>query len=100
MEMLIGGTWQPAASGRTEDVTSPFDGTVTGTVPVADAEDVRSALARAEAGAVLWRRTPAHERMRILLRAAELADARAEQIAQVISAEAGMAVPGKGKDPR
>jgi len=35
MEMLIGGTWQPAASGRTEDVTSPFDGTVTGTVPVA-----------------------------------------------------------------
>jgi hypothetical protein len=25
MEMLIGGTWQPAASGRTEDVTSPFD---------------------------------------------------------------------------
>ena len=33
MEMLIGGRWQPAASGRTEDVTSPFDGTVTGTVP-------------------------------------------------------------------
>ena len=26
MEMLIGGRWQPAASGRTEDVTSPFDG--------------------------------------------------------------------------
>jgi acyl-CoA reductase-like NAD-dependent aldehyde dehydrogenase len=32
MEMLIGGRWQSAASGRTEDVTSPFDGTVTGTV--------------------------------------------------------------------
>ena len=31
--MLIGGTWQPAASGRTEDVTSPFDGTVPVTVP-------------------------------------------------------------------
>jgi hypothetical protein len=27
MEMLIGGTWQPARSDRTEDVTSPFDGT-------------------------------------------------------------------------
>ena len=24
MTMLIGGTWQAAASGRTEDVTSPF----------------------------------------------------------------------------
>ena len=64
MEMLIGGTWQAAASGRTEDVTSPFDGTVTGTVPVAGPADVRAALDRAEAGAVTWRRTPAHERMR------------------------------------
>ena len=92
MEMLIGGTWQSAASGRTEDVTSPFDGTVTGTVPVADAADVRAALDRAEAGAVTWRRTSAHERMRILLRAAELADERTEQTAQVISAEAGKAI--------
>jgi len=96
MEMLIGGTWQPAASGRTEDVTSPFDGTVTGTVtgtvPVAGPADVRAALDRAESGAVTWRRTPAHERMRILLRAAELADQRAEQTAQLISAEAGKTI--------
>ncbi len=62
MEMLIGGTWQPAASGRTEDVTSPFGGTVTGTVPVADAADVRPALDRAGDGVVTWRRTPASTR--------------------------------------
>src|SRR5947208_3268149 len=85
MKMLIGGTWQAAASGRTEDVTSPFDGTATGTVPVAGPDDVRAALDRAEAGAVAWRRTPAHERMRILLRAAELADERAEQTAQAMA---------------
>ncbi len=59
MEMLIGGSWRPAASGRTEDVSSPFDGAVAGTVPVADAGDVRAALDRAEQGAVTWRRTPA-----------------------------------------
>jgi acyl-CoA reductase-like NAD-dependent aldehyde dehydrogenase len=92
MKMLIGGTWQAAASGRTEDVTSPFDGTVTGTVPVAGPDDVRAAVDRAEAGAGTWRRTPAHERMRILLRAAELADERAERIAQIISAEAGKTI--------
>ena len=92
MEMLIGGTWQPAASDRTEDVTSPFDGTVAGTVPVADAADVRAALDRAEDGAVTWRCTPAHERMRILLRAAERADERVAQTAQVISAEAGKTI--------
>jgi len=28
--MLIGGTWQRAASGQTEDVTTPFDGAVVG----------------------------------------------------------------------
>jgi acyl-CoA reductase-like NAD-dependent aldehyde dehydrogenase len=33
--------------------------------------------ASGQAGAAAWRRTPAHERMRILLRAAELADERA-----------------------
>ena len=92
MEMLIGGRWQPAVSGRTEEVTSPFDGAVIGTVPVADAADVRAALDRAEAGAVTWRRTPAFERMRILMRAAELADERAGQTAQIISAEAGKTI--------
>src|ERR1700750_2659262 len=92
MTMLIGGTWQAAPNARTEDVPSPFDGTVTGTVPVAGPDDVRAAVDRAESGAVTWRRTPAHERMRILLRAAELADERAEQIAQIISAEAGKTI--------
>ena len=33
--MLIGGQWRPAiGTGRTEDVTSPYDGSVIGTVPV------------------------------------------------------------------
>src|SRR5580693_5960933 len=92
MEMLIGGAWQPAASGCAEEVTSPFDGAIIGTVPVAGADDVRAALDRAESGAAAWRRTPAFERMRILMRAAELADERAEQTAQIISAEAGKTI--------
>ena len=37
MEMLIGGTWLPAASGHPEEVTSPFDEAAIGTVPVAEA---------------------------------------------------------------
>ena len=61
--MLIGGDWRPAVeTGRTENVTSPYDGSVVGTVPVAGTEDVEAALTAAEAGAVRWRRTPAHER--------------------------------------
>jgi acyl-CoA reductase-like NAD-dependent aldehyde dehydrogenase len=51
MTMLIGGTWQAAANGRTEDVTSPFDGTVTGTVvasAVVAGVDPRSSLSQDE----------------------------------------------------
>jgi len=93
MEMLIGGRWQPAAgSRRVEEVTSPFDGTVVGTVPVGTVEDVDAALAAAQAGAERWRRTPAHERMRVLLRAAELADERAEATARLISGESGKTI--------
>ena len=92
MDMLIGGQWAPAASGSREEITSPFDGEVAGTVPVAGPSDVDAALTAAQAGAATWRRTPAHERMRILLRAAELADERAPKIARLISTENGKAI--------
>ena len=92
-EMLIGGRWRPAAgSGRREEVTSPYDGAVVGSVPVAGTDDVEAALAAAGGGAQVWRRTPAHERMRILLRAAELADQRAAETARTISAETGKTI--------
>src|SRR5215216_1889965 len=92
-EMLIGGRWRPAAgSGQTEEVTSPYDGSVVGTVPVAGTDDVEAALRAAERGAQTWRHTPAHERMRILLRAAELADRRAAEIARTISGETGKTI--------
>lgn len=92
-ELLIGSRWQASAgSGRTRDVSSPFDGSTVGTVGVAGPEDVEVALAAAERGAAVWRRTPAHERMTILLRAAELADQRAGKIAQTISAESGKTI--------
>ena len=91
--MLIGGQWRPAVgTGKTEDVTSPYDGAIVGTVPVAGPDDVEAALSSAEAGAARWRRTPAHERMRILLRAAQLADERAGEIARTISAEVGKTI--------
>ncbi len=93
MEMLIGGRWRPASgASAVEEVTSPFDGAVVGTVPVATVEDVDAALAAAQAGAEVWRRTPAHERMRVLLRAAELADERAEETARLISGECGKTI--------
>src|SRR4051794_23969623 len=92
MELLIGGQWTASQSGRKEEVTSPFDGAGAGSVPIAGVADVDAALTAAVAGAGVWRNTPGHERMRILLQAATLADERAETIAQTISAEAGKSI--------
>ncbi|GGJ23487.1 aldehyde dehydrogenase family protein [Paenarthrobacter histidinolovorans] len=89
MEMLIAGNWRNATDGGTEEVRSPFDGRTIDTVPVATVKDAQDALNRAEIGAHLQRTTPAHVRVDILLRAAALADERAEDIAQTISAETG-----------
>src|SRR5688572_26489947 len=80
-QLLIGGRWTAAESGAIEEVRSPYDGSVVGEVPTAGPADVELALAAAERGAATWRRTPAHERMRILLQAAQLADERTPQIA-------------------
>ena len=92
MQLLIGGQWTAAQSGREEQVTSPFDQAVVGTVPVAGAADVDAALTAAVTGATSWRNTPGHERMRILVQAATFADQRAEAIATIISAETGKSI--------
>ncbi|WP_055611316.1 aldehyde dehydrogenase family protein [Streptomyces phaeochromogenes] len=92
-ELLIGSRWQASTGpGLTREVMSPFDGSPVGTVALAGPEDVDVALAAAVRGAAIWRRTPAHERMTILLRAAELADERAGRIARTISAESGKTI--------
>lgn len=92
MKLLIGGEWAEGRAGRREDVTSPFDGSVVGSVALAGLDDVDAALTAATEGARVWRRTPAHQRMQVLLRAATLAEERAEAIARTISAEAGKAI--------
>jgi glyceraldehyde-3-phosphate dehydrogenase (NADP+) len=90
--MLIGGNWSPAASGLEEPVKSPFNGATVASVPVAGLADVEAALVAAEVGAATWRSTPAHERMRVLMRAGEIADERASSTARVIASECGKTI--------
>jgi glyceraldehyde-3-phosphate dehydrogenase (NADP+) len=92
MDLLIGGQWRGSRSGAVEEVRSPYDGSVVDTVPTAGLEDAEAALVAAERGALTWRRTPGHERARILRRAAELADERSAEIARIISAENGKTI--------
>ena len=69
----------------------PYDGRPVGSVPVATIDDAAGAVDCAETAARVQRETPAHERVTVLLRAADLADQRAEDIAQTITAETGKA---------
>ncbi|MDN5794807.1 MAG: aldehyde dehydrogenase family protein [Intrasporangium sp.] len=90
--LLIAGEWAPAASGASEPVRSPWDGHVVGEVAVAGAPDVEAARRAAERGATVWRETPAFARMDVMNRAAALVEGRAEDIAQVLSAENGKTI--------
>ena len=89
MEMLLAGEWHGAGDGATEMVLSPYDGRPVGSVPVGTIDDAAAAIEYAETAARVQRETPSHERVAVLLRAADLADQRAEDIAQTISAETG-----------
>jgi len=91
-QLIIAGEWVPGAAGRVEEIRSPYDGHVVGQAAIADTSDVDKALAAAEQGAAVWRETPAHARLDILMRAAALVDERVEAIAALLSAENGKTI--------
>jgi glyceraldehyde-3-phosphate dehydrogenase (NADP+) len=87
--LLIDGAWVESDSAAREPVTSPFDGSTVGDVAVATATDATRAIDAALRGFERWKRTPAHERVAILNKAAALADERASDIARIIASENG-----------
>jgi acyl-CoA reductase-like NAD-dependent aldehyde dehydrogenase len=91
-QLFIAGEWVPSAGGEVEDVRSPYDGHVVGQAAVADVSDADKALAAAEQGAAVWRETPGHARLDVLIRAAALVDERVEEIAALLSAENGKTI--------
>src|SRR3954468_24824393 len=88
-QLLIGGAWREAASGRRFDVTDPATGDVVGSVPDADRDDVAAAIDAASSAFPAWAETPAIERGRLLRRAADLMRERSGAIAAVMTAEQG-----------
>ncbi|MFC5064134.1 CoA-acylating methylmalonate-semialdehyde dehydrogenase [Actinomycetospora atypica] len=85
----IGGRTTPGGSGRSGDVTDPATGEVTARVPFASAEEVFDAVAAAKAAFPGWRDTSLSARTQILFRFRELLNARAGELAAIITAEHG-----------
>ena len=77
------------ASGRSQDVTNPASGKVTGKVGLADKAAVDAAVASAQAAFPAWADTPPIRRARVMFKFLELLNAHKDELAHLITAEHG-----------
>jgi acyl-CoA reductase-like NAD-dependent aldehyde dehydrogenase len=88
-ELLIGGKEVPASSGRTTHDVNPYTGEVYATVAAAGAEDVKRAVDAADAAFEDWAALAPFARRAVFLKAAELLEARGDQVADLMAQETG-----------
>jgi succinate-semialdehyde dehydrogenase / glutarate-semialdehyde dehydrogenase len=88
-QLLIDGVWCGAADGRTLPVVNPATGGEIGRLAHAGAADLDRALAAAQKGFALWRKTPAIERSKLMREAARLMRERADTTATLMTMEQG-----------
>src|SRR5947208_2208252 len=88
-QLFLGGRWTEPATTDTFEIRSPHDRALVGTAPKASAADVDRAVAAARQALEPWSRTPLAERLRLVERFNELHAARADEIAELVTAENG-----------
>src|SRR3954470_23566105 len=82
----------PGASARTQPVTNPATGQVTGEVALGSVEDARAGIAAAAAAFPAWRDTSLTKRTAILFNFRELLNSRKGELAKIITSEHGKVV--------
>jgi malonate-semialdehyde dehydrogenase (acetylating)/methylmalonate-semialdehyde dehydrogenase len=85
----VGGADHPSSSDRFSDVTNPATGETTARLALATPEDVDLAVAAAKAAFPGWRDASLARRTQVLFRFRELLNARADELAELITAEHG-----------
>jgi acyl-CoA reductase-like NAD-dependent aldehyde dehydrogenase len=85
----IGGQWTEAEGGNTFDDTDPFSGEVVASIPAGTRADAKRAIEAAVNAFPAWSQTPPAERQRIFLEAADLLEARAEDVGSWLTRETG-----------
>ena len=89
IENFIGGQFAASQSGRTQDVTNPATGAVTGKVALSSAGDVNAAVAAAHAAFPAWADTPPLRRARVMFKFLALLNQHRDALAHAITAEHG-----------
>ena len=87
LKLFIGGKWRDTPDHL--PVVNPATEEEIGRLPHARVTDLEDALAAAQEGFEIWRKTPPRTRSDIILKAAAIMRARQEEIAQSITAEHG-----------
>jgi len=91
--LLIGGEEVPASSGKRTSDLDPFSGKVMATVAAGGRDDATRAVDAAAAAFDAWAATTPSERRRLFLRAADALDARAPEVAALMTEETGAIAP-------
>lgn len=86
IELYIDGRWKQASG---QPVINPADESMLGTVPTATTADLNDALAAAEKGFAVWRKTAPAKRAQIILKAAALIRQRVDAMAEAMTLEQG-----------
>ena len=85
----IGGAEYPSASGRTAPVYDPALGTQTKLVALADAAEIKAAVASAKSAFPAWSNLSLARRQAVVFKFRELLDARKQELAEIITSEHG-----------
>ena len=92
-DLYIGGKGVPATGGGRFDVLDPATGKAIASVADGTVEDAIAAVDAADQAAAEWAATPPRQRGEVLRKAFELMTERADDLARLITAENGKALP-------
>ena len=86
---FVGGQHTPGTSGDFQDVFNPATGEPHTQVPLANAADVKAAIASAQAAFPSWSATPPAKRAAVMFKYRELLISHSDEIAELVSREHG-----------
>ena len=88
-QQFLAGEWVGAEGGRTFDDLDPFTNDVVAQVPAGGREDARRAIEAAAAAFAEWSQVPPAVRQGVFLKAADLLEARGEDVVSWLARETG-----------
>jgi acyl-CoA reductase-like NAD-dependent aldehyde dehydrogenase len=89
LQHFVAGEWTPADGGATFDDHDPFTGDVVARVAAGTRVDASRAVAAAAEAFPGWWQTPPAEKQRVFLKAADVLESRAEEVAGWLTRETG-----------